>query len=521
MTGVTAGQHATALPNPVHHQPQPQAANVRADALTERVLIFLSHLLPTFTGDGNFNLCPPLDICTMIMSSVILEKVAQLIRNDSLEDATRRYGLYESVLDFVQALGSHHTTAEAAVHLERDVKPEGVDLLKISFGTTPVSKGKDKDKDKDKDENKVEKSQSIASCLRNLNTQSNMMLQMAKNNEEDFRGQDSQQMLKLCQRIADLADFLLANSHPDEAGKVDAESTTAWERWQKEFCLLELPDAEILSGHHFAQEAAKMRNPPIGRMKHLLLEMTNLKTGLPAGIFVRYASSRLDLLKALIVGPAGSPYAGGLFEFDVVLPMAYPNVPPKMHFRTTGGGTVRFNPNLYNNGYGELCFGSRYRRRHGPPGAGLLIRCCVVCLSLLGTWSGENWKPGKSTLLQVFLSIQAMIFCEHPWTNEPSREDQAHLQVSKDYNKGIRTLTVRHAMLYWLQSNDDNIWSDVVLGHFKNNATQILNQVREWAKDKPPAGRHHYLVPAGPISPQELSQLEAQLSKFMLAQTVA
>ena len=43
-----------------------------------------------------------------------------------------------------------------------------------------------------------------------------------------------------------------------------------------------------------------------------------------------------------------------------------------------GGGSVRFNPNLYN--------------------------CGKVCLSLLGTWSGakgETWDPNSSSTLQV------------------------------------------------------------------------------------------------------------------------
>jgi len=49
---------------------------------------------------------------------------------------------------------------------------------------------------------------------------------------------------------------------------------------------------------------------------------------------------------------------------------------------TTGKGTVRFNPNLYN--------------------------CGKVCLSLLGTWRGgpnEKWNEKTSTLLQVIIFI--------------------------------------------------------------------------------------------------------------------
>ena len=99
--------------------------------------------------------------------------------------------------------------------------------------------------------------------------------------------------------------------------------------------------------------------------------------------------------KIMIAGPENTPYAGGLFEFDCFLPIQYPNSPPLMNLCTTGGGKVRFNPNLYN--------------------------CGKVCLSLLGTWSGsaeENWQPRKSTLLQVLVSIQSMILVEAPYFNE-------------------------------------------------------------------------------------------------------
>jgi baculoviral IAP repeat-containing protein 6 len=318
-----------------------EAAGARVDNLTEQVLAFLSVLLPTLKSGSDFDLSPPPDLLPMLVHSAILDKAAELLRNDSLEDATKRSGLYQSVLDFVQALGSHYATAEVAVHSERSIKPEGIDLLKLSFGSRlPISKGKGKD----------EKSQSIATCLRNLNTQSNIMLQNARANEEDFHTRDSQRMLWLCRQISDLADFLLANSRPADTSGVNM---TAWELWQKENCLLDFPDAQILNGHYYAQEAARMCRPPKGRMKCLILDITNLKTGLPAGIFVRICSSRLDVMKVLIVGPGGSPYEGGLFEFDLLCPSNYPNEPPKMWFRTTGGGQAHFNPNLYPDGKGK------------------------------------------------------------------------------------------------------------------------------------------------------------------------
>ncbi len=49
-----------------------------------------------------------------------------------------------------------------------------------------------------------------------------------------------------------------------------------------------------------------------------------------------------------------------------------------------------------------------------------LYNCGKVCLSLLGTWSGaagESWTK-DSSLLQVFVSIQALIFVKEPYFNE-------------------------------------------------------------------------------------------------------
>ena len=53
---------------------------------------------------------------------------------------------------------------------------------------------------------------------------------------------------------------------------------------------------------------------------------------------------------AMITGPFETPYEGGLFHFFVRFPPNYPFSPPRVKFLTTGGGTVRFNPNLYQNG---------------------------------------------------------------------------------------------------------------------------------------------------------------------------
>ncbi|KAF2663702.1 UBC-like protein, partial [Microthyrium microscopicum] len=156
-------------------------------------------------------------------------------------------------------------------------------------------------------------------------------------------------------------------------------------------------------------------------MKALVMEITSMQTALPSGVYVRYASSRVDVLKCLIVGPMGTPYENGLFEFDIICPANYPASPPKVKFKTTGGGQAHFNPNLYRDG--------------------------KVCLSLLGTWSGEPWRPNVSTMLQIFVSLQSMVLCEEPWCNEPGREHHVGSEASFKYNHNIRHLTVEYALL--------------------------------------------------------------------------
>lgn len=83
-----------------------------------------------------------------------------------------------------------------------------------------------------------------------------------------------------------------------------------------------------------------------------------------ANILVRAYDSRLDLMRCLIVGPLGTPFQNAPFLFDLFLsPSKFPQEPPQVFFHSWAGGT-RVSPNLYAEG--------------------------KVCLSLLGTWSGDK-----------------------------------------------------------------------------------------------------------------------------------
>jgi ubiquitin-protein ligase len=132
--------------------------------------------------------------------------------------------------------------------------------------------------------------------------------------------------------------------------------------------------------HYFDNTASSCESPTQAKIVRLAQEVADLSNSLPCdptnAMFCRVEKTRVDLMKVMIIGAQGTPYANGCFIFDLFFPQDYPNAPPKCQLVTTGGDQVRFNPNLYSNG--------------------------KVCLSLLGTWRGsstEMWDPKLSTIL--------------------------------------------------------------------------------------------------------------------------
>ncbi len=60
------------------------------------------------------------------------------------------------------------------------------------------------------------------------------------------------------------------------------------------------------------------------KMKRLIQEVSALSTGLPlslsSSVFLRVDAERIDVMKALIVGPVDTPYQNGCFQFDIYCP---------------------------------------------------------------------------------------------------------------------------------------------------------------------------------------------------------
>ncbi|GFR41567.1 hypothetical protein Agub_g2287, partial [Astrephomene gubernaculifera] len=253
---------------------------------------------------------------------------------------------------------------------------------------------------------------------------------------------------------------------------------------------LQFREVELMGEHYFRSEVDKAGAGAGGevmrqRLKRVTGEISGLASGLPlewdAAAFVAVDESRVDVLRALLIPSSDTPYANGAFLFDIFLPPAYPNVPPKVQFLTTGGGRVRFNPNLYAEG--------------------------KVCLSLLGTWAGPSWDPAMSTVLQVLVSIHSMILVADPYYNEPGWERQAATQegrrAARDYSNSQRYNTLAFSILPALRALEaaataatgaaggsssakanalagGSTFIDVLRRHFTLKRPELLRQCDEW-----------------------------------------
>ncbi|KAL6553451.1 Ubiquitin-conjugating enzyme E2, catalytic domain ues [Orobanche gracilis] len=203
---------------------------------------------------------------------------------------------------------------------------------------------------------------------------------------------------------------------------------------------------EDSSDHHYSKNGSSTKQPPKNWSKRIQEEWKILEKDLPGLVY----ESRMDLLRAVIIGAEGTPYHGGLFFFDVFFPSTYPNVPPHVHYRSRG---LRINPNLYN--------------------------CGKVCLSLLNTWSGsmkEKWIPGVSTMLQVLVSIQGLILNAKPYFNEPGYANMRGTVLgeknSLEYNE--RTFIYNLQTMVYNMRRPPMYYEDFAVGYFCNHAHGIL-----------------------------------------------
>ena len=126
---------------------------------------------------------------------------------------------------------------------------------------------------------------------------------------------------------------------------------------------------------------------------------TSNNKGFAVVIAPRYPEASKEEIQA-----AKYPYEECLFFFKIDLPPEYPGVPPHFFHATPAlsAENYRLHPNLYEHGGGPSYSGK-------------------VCLGILGTWGGNEWKPtmGFGDALQGIMGILEA----NPATYEPGHHD--------------------------------------------------------------------------------------------------
>jgi hypothetical protein len=257
-------------PTPYSKMTQVNRAERIADEFNDSIFTFLITLLPSPDESSNFDVDPPSAVLSMLLNSKVLSKAAELLRNHSLDNAAKRKNLYNALLGLLRTIGAHEAMSNKAISSERLVKSNDINLVTLSFRGVP--KGL-----------REETATLLADHLRNLNIKSNMMLQGALNNRNEFGSEEGRDMLWPCRKISDLASFLFGEDH------LTATATDCG--------IIDAPDNAIFATYGYTRDAQSLRHSRPGHIKRLTTEITTLKTSLSTGIYVKFASTRLDVMK--------------------------------------------------------------------------------------------------------------------------------------------------------------------------------------------------------------------------------
>eukprot|EP00735_Rhodelphis_limneticus_P006585 TRINITY_DN19005_c0_g1::TRINITY_DN19005_c0_g1_i1::g.21589::m.21589 TRINITY_DN19005_c0_g1::TRINITY_DN19005_c0_g1_i1::g.21589 ORF type:complete len:195 (+),score=13.12,sp/Q9FI61/UBC27_ARATH/55.79/2e-68,UQ_con/PF00179.21/1.8e-44,UBA/PF00627.26/1.5e+04,UBA/PF00627.26/2.2e-07,Prok-E2_B/PF14461.1/7.5e-07,RWD/PF05773.17/0.0051 TRINITY_DN19005_c0_g1_i1:85-669(+) len=122
------------------------------------------------------------------------------------------------------------------------------------------------------------------------------------------------------------------------------------------------------------------------------------------------SEGRLDNLEGRLEGPKDTPYEGGTFVLDIIIPENYPFDPPKVKFVTKV-----WHPNV-----------------SSQTGA--------ICLDILK----DEWSPAY-TLKNVLLSIQALLATPEPKDPQDAVVAGQYLKNPAEFNRTAREWTEKHA----------------------------------------------------------------------------
>lgn len=225
----------------------------------------------------------------------------------------------------------------------------------------------------------------------------------------------------------------------------------------------------------FASHATEKGDASGEGLKRIMKEIRkqlprNLYLSANGAMFVRFDENNPRFLQALLTGLESTPYAHGLFFFDIYLGSEYPQKPLDIKHISYGAtlchannGPGGFSPNL-----------------HQSSGK--------VCLSLLGTWSGPGWTANESNVYQVLSTVMLMVFgAEHPYYMEPSHGGwegtvlgrKQHERRVIEYDEEVMYHNTKYSMLETLRAPYVG-FEEVIKTHFASKQKWIVRNIQQW-----------------------------------------
>jgi len=176
--------------------------------------------------------------------------------------------------------------------------------------------------------------------------------------------------------------------------------------------------------------------------------------------FVFFNEGNPSHLKVFITGPESTPYAHGLFEFDIIFKDSLKN-PPKVKFLTTGNHKVCFGPRLSNSGKVKLpLLGTAYARH-----------------------KEELWSSQRK-ISEILFSLQGLIktnnICEGDLELESLKEDEnARRRLNKACGNIVKYCNIQFAMMEYI--NSPIPWlKNFAHTYFYLKKNIILKEVKKW-----------------------------------------
>jgi ubiquitin-conjugating enzyme E2 Z len=174
------------------------------------------------------------------------------------------------------------------------------------------------------------------------------------------------------------------------------------------------------------------------------------------GIYYIHDDDNLMIGYALVIGPQKTVYENGFYFFKFDFTPSYPHEPPIVTFMTNGGN-VRFNPNLYTNG--------------------------KVCISLLNTWTGEQWTSCQ-TISTILLTLCTLLN-DNPLLNEPeilsnNKNIQSYdkLLLYSNLNIAVCDVVNENSHIHFDDTQFFNLFRDVILNNFFENYQSHILKIK-------------------------------------------